>query len=178
MESAGGGERVAAVAESTSGALMWRVGPVPSMPAGQLRERSIKHDRAVTMVGRVAMYTPPNVIAFTWAEHDWLAVRNVSGQLVEAASAPSPRCELHREHHGWLAPLTDCREPLRQARSNGWRKHLNKLAVLPTATHESNSGNMEETDIIDVTDKKRSPWLYLSNSCQPPFPCSSYCSRS
>ena len=102
---------------------MWRVGPVPSMPAGQLRERSIKHDRAVTTVGRVAMYTPPNVIAFTWAEHDWLAVRNVSGQLVEAASAPSPRCELHRDHHGWLAPLTDCREPLRQARSNGWRKH-------------------------------------------------------
>ena len=190
MKSAGGGERVAAVAESMSGALMWRVGPVPSMPrlhatptrhartlrahaplgeesvrcrsreilirsgwplaqgkcsrhverahrtvklarqwgdhvtlelfAGrQLRELSIKSNRAGTTVGQVVVYTPPNVIAFTWAEDDWLAATDVSGQIRRYGTRTLARCELHREHRGWLAPPTNCLDPLMQAHSDG-----------------------------------------------------------
>ena len=48
--------------------------------------------------------------------------------------ALAKRCELHLEHRGWLAPPTDCREPLMQARIDRWSEHLSKLAVLLTAT--------------------------------------------
>ena len=65
----------------------------------QLREPSTESNCAVVTVGRVVVLTPPNVIAFTWAEDDWVAATDVSGQLVDTASAPSraANCILNTE---------------------------------------------------------------------------------
>jgi uncharacterized protein YndB with AHSA1/START domain len=97
---------------------------------GQLREQWTEGGRTVTTVGRVVVCEPPNVIAFTWADDDWLAVTGVSWQLVNVVDAPTPRCELQLEHRGWLALPDDRRESLMQAHIDGWSKHLGRLAVV------------------------------------------------
>lgn len=97
---------------------------------GQLREQRTEGKHTVTTVGRVVVCTPPTVIAFTWADDDWMAVTGVSWQLNDVAGALTPRCELHLEHRGWLALPDDRRESLMQARIDGWSKHLSKLAVV------------------------------------------------
>lgn len=70
------------------------------------------------------------MLAFTWADDDWLAVTGVSWQLVETALDPAPRCELQLEHRGWLALPDDRRESLMQAHIDGWSKRLGTLAAL------------------------------------------------
>lgn len=97
---------------------------------GQLREQWTEGDRTVTTVGRVVLCEPPNVVAFTWADDDWLVVTGVAWQLVHVADAPTPRCELHLEHRGWLALPDDRREVLMQAHIDGWSKHLVRLAAV------------------------------------------------
>lgn len=97
---------------------------------GQLREQWTESDRTVTTVGRVVLCEPPNVLAFTWADDDWLVVTGVSWQLVSVADAPAPRCELHLEHRGWLALPDDRREMLMHAHIDGWSKHLARLAAV------------------------------------------------
>jgi len=113
-------------------------------PGGQLREQWTEGDRTVTTVGRIVLCEPPHVIAFTWADDDWLAVTGVSWQLTEVAGAPEPRCDLLLEHRGWLALPADHRESLMQAHINGWTKHLGKLAALFARTDEkTNNRNTE-----------------------------------
>lgn len=97
---------------------------------GHLREQWTDGGRTVTTVGRIVVCEPPHVMAFTWADDDWLAVTGVSWHLVETAPDPAPRCELQLEHRGWLALPDDRREGLMQAHIDGWSKHLEKLAAV------------------------------------------------
>lgn len=97
---------------------------------GKLREQWTEGERTVTTVGRIVVYEPPHVMAFTWADDDWMAVTGVSWQLTDVANSPTPRCDLQLEHRGWLALPDDRRESLMQAHIDGWSKHLHRLAAV------------------------------------------------
>lgn len=117
---------------SPAGLARWWGGHVTldTFAGGHLREQWTEGDRTVTTVGRIVVCEPPHVIAFTWADDDWMAVTGVSWQLVSVAEAPTPQCELHLEHRGWLALPDDRRDALMQAHIDGWSKHLGRLAVV------------------------------------------------
>ncbi|WP_309670385.1 SRPBCC domain-containing protein [Gemmatimonas sp.] len=120
------------VLTAPAGLARWWGGHVTldTFAGGHLREQWTEGDRTVTTVGRIVVCEPPHVIAFTWADDDWMAVTGVSWQLVNVAEAPSPRCELHLEHRGWLALPDDRRESLMQAHIDGWSTHLSRLAAV------------------------------------------------
>ena len=79
--------------------------------SGQLRDPSTEGNRTVTAVGRVVVFTTPSVIAFTWAENDWLPVTGASGHssIRQARPRRAANCLLNTEASSPRPPTASSR---------------------------------------------------------------------